>query len=76
MEKKLMKAKNNKVLAGVCAGIAKYFNVDVTLVRLAAVLLVLAMGMSIWVYIIAAVIMPEESAGDESCFQQYNNNQQ
>lgn len=48
------------VICGVCGGIARYFNVDPTVVRVATVLLVVPGGMSLWVYIIAALIMPKE----------------
>lgn len=50
------------VLCGVCGGIARYFNVDPTVVRVATALLVACAGLSLWVYIIAALIMPKESA--------------
>ena len=50
------------LLAGVCGGIARYFNVDPTVVRVATVLLVAFAGLSLWVYIIAALIIPRESA--------------
>ena len=49
------------VICGVCGGIARYFGVDPTLVRLATVLLVGVAGVSLWVYIIAALIIPKES---------------
>ena len=51
---------SDAVICGVCGGIARYFNVDPTLVRLGTVLLVVPCGMSLWVYIIAALIMPKE----------------
>ncbi len=54
---KLYKSRTDKKLCGVCGGIAEYFNIDSTTVRLITVLLVLFAGMSIWVYIIAALIM-------------------
>lgn len=47
-------------ICGVCGGIARYFNVDPTVVRVATVLLVVPGGMSLWVYILAALIMPKE----------------
>ena len=50
------------LICGVCGGIARYFNVDPTVVRVATVLLVAFAGMSLWVYIIAALIIPRESA--------------
>ena len=48
------------MLCGVCGGIARYLNVDPTFVRLVTVLLVTVGGLSLWVYIIAALIMPKE----------------
>lgn len=61
-EKKLMRS-SNKMLAGVCAGIAEYFNIDPTLVRAAyAILSVFSAGFpGLLLYIILAVIMPQRS---------------
>ena len=47
------------MLCGVCGGIGEYFNIDVTIVRLLAVLLGLS-GHGILIYIIAAIIIPED----------------
>ena len=58
MSKKLYKSQNNRMLCGVCGGIAEYFNIDPTIVRLAWLLLVLCAGTGIWAYIIAAIIIP------------------
>lgn len=58
--KKLYRSATNKKLAGVCGGIAEYFGLDADLVRLITAVLVLVGGLSFWVYIIAAVILPEE----------------
>ena len=55
-EKKLYRASIDKKICGVCGGIAHYFGVDSTLVRLIAVVLFFAGGLSLWVYIIAALI--------------------
>lgn len=52
-EKKLYKSSTDKKLAGVCGGIAEYFNIDSTLVRLGWVVF------SLLAYIIAAIIMPD-----------------
>ena len=49
-------------LFGVCGGVAKYFDVDPTVLRLITVLLVLFAGLSLWVYLIAALIMPKENS--------------
>ena len=58
-EKKLYRNPENKMLAGVCSGIADYFNIDPTLVRLGWVLFSLLGGSGLLAYIIAAIIMPE-----------------
>lgn len=57
--KKLYRSKNNKMIAGICGGIAEYLNADPSLVRLATVLIVLFTGgMGLLVYVIAWVIIP------------------
>ena len=61
-QKRLYKARGHRMVCGVCGGIADYFEIDPTLVRLAWVLLC-ALGFSgIVVYIIAAIIIPTQSA--------------
>ena len=60
MEKKrLCRASRDKKIFGVCGGIAHYFGIDSTLVRLITIILVFAAGLSVWVYLIAALIMSE-----------------
>ena len=49
----------NKKIAGVCGGIAEYFGVDPTLVRLAAVVLALLGGSGLFIYLVAWIIMPK-----------------
>ena len=61
--KRLYKSRNNKMLCGVCAGIADYFNIDPTIVRVLWAVLALAAGSGILAYILCAIIMPE---GDTS----------
>ena len=58
--KKLYKSATDKKIAGVCGGIAEYFNVNATLIRLAWVLFSLLGGSGLLAYIIAALIMPEQ----------------
>lgn len=60
MEKKLYKSNKNKQIDGVCAGIAEYCNIDPTLVRIGAVVMTLAGGCGILVYIACAIIMPRD----------------
>ena len=56
--KKLYKS-NNKKICGVCAGIAEYFNIDPTIVRLIWAAFTLAGGSGIIIYIIAALVMDD-----------------
>ena len=58
MSKKLYKSNTNKMLEGVCGGIAEYFGVDPTIVRLAWVVFYALGGSGILAYIIAAIIIP------------------
>ena len=58
MEKKLTRSEKERILGGVCGGLAEYFGFDPTLVRLVFVLLALAGGTGILVYIILWIIMP------------------
>lgn len=48
----------NRMIAGVCAGIAEFFGLNVTSVRLATLLLLLFGGLSLWVYIMLWLIVP------------------
>ena len=58
MEKKIYKSSKNKMIDGVCAGIAEYFNIDPTLVRIGLVLFSAMGGAGILAYIIMAIVMP------------------
>ena len=59
--KKLVKSSTNKMICGVCGGIGEYFNVDPTLVRLLWVILTIGgFGVGLLIYILAAVIIPQD----------------
>jgi phage shock protein C len=58
LEKRLTRSEKERILGGVCGGLAEYFNLDPTLVRLVFVLLALAGGAGLLVYIILWIIMP------------------
>ncbi len=47
------------LVAGVCGGIAEFFGLNASRVRLAALILILFGGLSLWVYIILWIIMPK-----------------
>ena len=58
MEKKLYRSNTNKMVLGVCGGIAEYFGIDPTLVRLGWALFCALGGSGILAYFIAAFIIP------------------
>ncbi|MCR4441057.1 MAG: PspC domain-containing protein [Peptococcaceae bacterium] len=62
MPENLYKSRTNKVIAGVCGGLAEYFKVDATLIRLAWALAIFAGGSGLILYILAVIIMPEAPA--------------
>ena len=63
--KRLSRTREGRVVAGVCAGIAAYFGVDPTLVRLAFAVFTIFGGAGILIYLIAWIVIPEEG-GDGS----------
>jgi len=56
--KKLYRSKTNRVFFGICGGLGEYFNIDPILFRIIFVLLALAQGIGLILYIIAAFIIP------------------
>jgi len=60
MVKKLYRSKKNRLIAGVCGGIAEYFGIDPIIVRLITLILVLSAGGGLIAYIIAWIVVPEE----------------
>ena len=60
MKKRLYKSSTDKKVCGVCGGIADYFDVDPTVIRLIWVIFTLVGGSGLIAYIIAAIIMPDE----------------
>jgi phage shock protein PspC (stress-responsive transcriptional regulator) len=57
--KRLTRSSTDKKVAGVCGGIAEYFNIDSTLVRLIFVLATLLGGPGLILYIVLWIVMPE-----------------
>jgi phage shock protein PspC (stress-responsive transcriptional regulator) len=58
--KRLYRSRTNRMIAGVCAGIAEYADVDPTVVRLLWLLFSLIWGAGIVAYIVAWILIPEE----------------
>ncbi|MGI6697152.1 MAG: PspC domain-containing protein [Clostridiales bacterium] len=59
MDKRLCRSQTDKKIAGVCGGVAEYFGIDSTLVRLGWILFTFAGGSGILAYVIAWIIMPD-----------------
>jgi len=62
MDKRLYRSRSDRMIWGVCGGLAKYFNIDPTIVRLIAVLSIFLHGLGILAYIILALVVPLESS--------------
>ncbi len=61
MEKHLQRSRTEKMIGGVCGGLAQYFEIDPTVVRLLWVIIILFGGSGVLLYIILWLIMPLES---------------
>ena len=59
MEKKLYREKEGRKILGVCMGIAKYFDIDPTLIRLIWIITIFCFGGGLLAYLLAALILPE-----------------
>ena len=64
MAKKLYRSERNRFIGGVCGGIAEYFDIDPTLVRLAFLFIVFARGAGILAYVVAWIVIPEKPFND------------
>ena len=58
--KRLYRSRNERMIAGVCAGLADYLDIDPTVVRLLFVLGFVAGGATFWAYLVMMLIVPEE----------------
>lgn len=61
MAKKLYRSRTDRKIWGVCGGLAKYFDMDPTIVRVIAVLSLFFGTLGIWAYIIMTLVVPEEN---------------
>lgn len=59
MNKRLYRSRRDVMICGVCGGIAEYFDVDPTLIRLGAVVLIFGWGSGLLAYLVAAIIIPK-----------------
>lgn len=58
-DKKRLYRTRDGIIAGVCGGLADFFGLDVSLIRIATLILIIFGGLSIWVYIILWLIVPK-----------------
>lgn len=61
MKKELRRSTTDRIFAGVCGGLGEYFDIDSNIVRVLWVLFALGGGSGLLVYIICALLIPEES---------------
>jgi len=59
--RKLYRSRNNRIIAGVCGGLAKHLGIDPLLVRLFFILLIFANGTGLFLYLILFLLVPLES---------------
>lgn len=62
--RKLRRSRSDRSIAGVCGGVAEYFGIESAIVRLTTLALVIFGGLSLWVYIIAWIAIPEQERED------------
>ena len=58
--KRIYRSRDNRMIAGVCAGLAEYVDIDPTIVRLLFVLGLFAGGATFWAYLVMMLVIPEE----------------
>lgn len=61
MAKRLYRSRTDSMIAGICGGLAEYFDIDSSLVRVGAVLITLAGGAGIIAYVILWIVVPQKS---------------
>ena len=59
--KRLYRSRDDRMISGVCAGLAEYIDIDPTIVRLLFVLGLFAGGATFWAYLVMMMVVPEES---------------
>jgi len=62
MEKRLYRSRSDRMVSGVCGGLARYFDMDPVIIRIIFVLLIFANGAGILAYIVLAIVVPQEGS--------------
>ena len=76
MSRQLYRSSHNKVIAGVCGGVAEYFEIDPTIVRVVWLLLAFPGGIGLLAYIVCWLVMPESNTLLRGSDQHYENSHQ
>lgn len=63
---RLYRSEDDKILGGVCGGIAEFYDIDPSLVRILTAILVLSTGFGLFAYLIAWLVVPLESEVEET----------
>jgi len=66
MQGKLYRSRTNQMLGGVCAGLSRYLNVDVSWVRIIFMLLAVTNGAGLWIYLALWLLLPLEDVEDST----------
>jgi phage shock protein PspC (stress-responsive transcriptional regulator) len=66
-QKKLQRDKQNKVIGGVCSGMANYFGIDAALIRLLFVVAFLFFSTGFWIYVICWIAIPKAETATQKC---------
>ena len=64
MQKKLYRSETDIMIGGVCGGLAEYFGIDATIVRLLFILILLSGGSGVLIYIVLWIVLPTQSTVD------------
>ena len=64
MQKKLYRSKSNRMIVGVCAGVAEYFNIDPTIIRVIWAVTSLFAFAGVIAYVVCAFVIPEKPDND------------
>jgi phage shock protein PspC (stress-responsive transcriptional regulator) len=72
-KKRLYRARDGRIVAGVCAGLADYFGVDPTLVRLVFAVVTIFGGAGVLAYLLAWIVIPEQDGDGTSIAENFVN---
>ena len=75
MNKRLCKSRNDRIVAGVCGGLAQFFGLDSTIIRVIWAVMICMGGSGLLLYILCAVVIPNNDDGSSYQTPSYRDNQ-